>query len=269
MNLLFTFLVFSVGNGALAAPFSGKTAIVTGSSSGIGRALAREASRRGMKIALVDVRPEGSRELAKELGKDALVIEADLAKPEDRERAVVETIRRFGAVDALFNNAGYGYMASLEEFDPAAARRQFEVNFWAAVDLANRVYPAMAKRKSGMVVSVASLLGMMDGFDRMAMYAASKHALVGWARTVAPEFRRAGIAFKIVCPTGVKTKFLEHMEGKGAAAVRERVGDAADDFDDPERIARDVFDGLAREGVFLFPGSAPDAMPEGLAAFYP
>ena len=269
MNPLFLSLLLSVGLGAHAGPLAGKTAIVTGASSGIGRELAREASRRGMKLALVDIRPEGSRALAKELGGETIVIEADLAKPEDRERVVAETQARFKTIDALFNNAGYGYMATVEEFELDAAKRQFEVNFWAYVDLARRVYPEMAKRKSGTIVSVASLMGLIDGFERTAMYSASKHALVGWGRTVAPEFRRAGINFKVVCPTGVKTQFFEHLEGKGAKSVRDRIGDASEDFDDPARIAGDVFSSLDADGVFVFPGSAPEVMPEGLAALYP
>jgi short-subunit dehydrogenase len=272
MNMLLTALLAVSGGSAEAGPFLDKVAIVTGSSSGIGRELAREAHRRGMKVALVDVRPEGSRELArglaKEPGRETMVIVADLAKPEDRARVFKEARERFGRIDALFNNAGYGYMASIEEFDLAAAKRQFDVNYWAYVDLANRAYGEMKGRKAGWVINVASLMGMIDGFERTAMYSASKHALVGWGRTVAPEFKRAGIEFKVVCPTGVKTKFLDNLQGRGAKSVRERVGDARDDFDDPAAIAREVFDALGSEKLFLFPGSAPDVMPEGLAAFF-
>jgi len=260
--LFFTsFLVEAMG-------FEGKVAIVTGSSSGIGREIAREASRRGMKLALVDINPKGSYALSRKLKTEIVVIKADLAKAEDRIRVLKEARDRFGRIDALFNNAGYGYMASIEEFDLNGAKRQFDVNYWAYVELANGVYPEMKKRGEGLIVNVASLMGMIDGFDRTAMYSASKHAVVGWGRTVAPEFKDAGIVFKIVCPTGVKTNFLKHLKGKGGKAVRERIGDAHDDFDDPVLIAKDVFEGLTSKRLFLFPGSASDIMPEGLEAFF-
>lgn len=255
---------------ALSAPLQaepGKVAVVTGASSGIGRAVAEEAAARGWRVVLADKDLAGSEEAAAEIrkkGGTALVVRADVSADADRAALLAASTAAFGGVDLLVNNAGYGYLAATENLSLDEARRMFEVNYWAVVDLSRRALAVMRKPRGGTVLNVASVLGLTPALPESAQYAAAKHAVVGWTRSAEREFKRAGVRLKLVCPAGTKTKFFDHAVGPDVASVRDQLGDAWEDFDPAPRVARDILDGAAAPGLFVLPGKARETLPAEL-----
>lgn len=252
---------------AAATEPSNKTAVVTGASSGIGRAVALEAAARGYAVVLADKDIKGSEEAAAEIhktGGQALVIRADVSVEADRAALLAASTSAFGGVDLLVNNAGYGYLATTGRLSLDEARRMFEVNYFAMVDLSRRALGLMKKPKGGTVMNVASVLGLSPGLPESAQYAASKHAVVGWARSAEREFKRAGVTLKLVCPSGVKTKFFDHAVGPDVDSVKDQLGDAWEDFDVAPKVAKDILDGAAAPGLFVFPGKAKEILPAEL-----
>lgn len=234
-------------------PFRGKVAVITGSSSGLGRALAEQAAERGMKLVLADIDPEPSRELAaavERAGGEAVAVEVDLAVAEQRGRVIDAAMDRFGRVDYLFNNAGYSYLATLEQMDLAEAHRLFEVNYWAYVDLAQRVIPIMREQGGGGILNVASILGHVPGSPGLGHYAATKHALVGMFQVAARELADDGIRVQIASPGGMRTNIARNSTGPLADENRDR----ADDWEDPAVAARDIFGELLGGEVVFHPG---------------
>lgn len=246
-----------------AAREPARTAVVTGAASGIGRAVALEAAARGWHVVLADKDLAGAKEAAAEIhkaGGSAEAVKADVSV--DAERAAL--LAAHPGVELLVNNAGYGYLASTERLSLDDARRMFEVNYWAVVDLSRRALAVMKKRKSGTVMNVASVLGLTPGLPESAQYAASKHAVVGWTRSAEREFKRAGVDLKLVCPSGTKTRFFDHAVGPDVDAVRDQLGDAWEDFDAAPKVAKDVLDAYGSKKLFVLPGKARETLPAEL-----
>lgn len=234
-------------------PYAGKVAVITGSSSGLGNELAELAAERGMKLVLADIDPEPSKDFAEEVnaaGGEATAVEVDLAKADQRGRVIDAAMERFGRIDYLFNNAGYSYLATLEQMDLDAAHRLFEVNYWAYVDLAQRVIPIMKEQGGGHIVNVASILGHRPGPPGLGHYAGTKHALVGLFQVAAEELAPYGIRVQIASPGGMRTNIARNSVGPLAEGSRDR----ADDWEDPAIPARDIFAKLETDEVVYFPG---------------
>ncbi len=232
----------------------GKVAVITGTSYGLGRELALLGSKHGMKLVLVDMRPEPSEQLANQIrtqGGEALVVEADLAKPEAREKVVAAAVERFGQIDYLFNNAGYSYLATLEQMDMEQARHQMDVNFWAYADLAQRVIPIMRKQGGGTILNVSSILGMRPAPAHLGHYSATKHALHGLFQSVAVELKEDNIKVYIAAPAGMRTQIGKHSVGPGVTGE-----DRAADWEDPAIPARDIFEMIqsGNDQVIFNPG---------------
>ncbi len=250
-------LLAALALGPTGASAAGKAAVVTGAASGIGRALAEEALKRGYSVVFVDKDSTGVLSALSEVGastETALAVTADVALDADRERVFKEALGRFGAVDLFISNAGYGYIATTGHAAVEDSRRMFDVNYFAAVDLARRAL-ALEKKPAEFVV-VASVMGLRSGQPLMAQYSASKHALVGWARSAAPEFAAAGVRLKVACPAGTKTGFFKSASGPDADALRDKLKDVWEDFDSAPAVAKDILDGLNAPGLFIFPGNA-------------
>lgn len=236
-----------------ADPYSGKVAVITGSSSGLGRELARLAADRGMKLVLADIVLSPSAVLAaqvNEAGGEAVAVEVDLADPDQRGRVIDTAMKWFGGVDFLFNNAGYSYLATLEQMDLEQAHHLFEVNYWAYVDLAQRVIPIMKDQGGGHIVNVASILGHVPGPPGLGHYAGTKHALVGLFQVAARELADDGIRVQIASPGGMRTNIARSSTGPMADGARDR----ADDWEDPAIPAQDIFAAMQTDAVVFHPG---------------
>jgi len=262
MRMLFVLLMFVVcapHANAQDDTYRGKVAIVTGSSSGLGYELAKIAGDKGMKLVLADIRPAGSKELAeaiKKRGGEAEVVEVDLAIAAQRPRVIDAAMKKYGRIDYLFNNAGYNYIATLEQIDLAEAHRLFEVNYWAYLDLAQRAIAVMKKQGSGTIVNTASIMGHSPGSPNNSQYSATKHAVVALFQAVEQEVKPYGIRIKIASPGGMRTNIAKYSVGPGAEARRDR----ANNWEHPEVAARDIFEHIPDNELVIYPGSMARGM---------
>lgn len=233
--------------------FKDKVAVITGTSHGLGRELALLAAAKEMKLVMVDVRPEPSHELAEQLrsqGVSAIVLEVDLAQADQRPQVIERALDEFGQIDYLFNNAGYSYLATLEEMDMDQAQHQMEVNFWAYADLAQRVIPHMREQGGGTILNVSSILGTRAAPGNMGHYAATKHALHGLFQSTAQEVAEDNIKVFVAAPAGMRTQISRHSVGPAANPEVDR----AADWEDPAIPARDIFDMIQGDDVVFLPG---------------
>lgn len=237
--------------------YAGRVIVITGTSSGLGRELAVVAIERGMRLVLVDKDPGPSEAMAaavREAGGEALFLEVDLADPSQRPRVIEATMEAFGRIDYLFNNAGYSYLALLEQMDLSEAHRLFEVNYWAYVDLAQRVIPIMRAQGGGTIMNVASILGIRPSPPGLGHYAATKHALVGMFQAAARELEDDGIRVFVAAPAGMRTNIARNSTGPLADGGRDR----ADDWEDPAIPAADIFELIEGDEIVVYPGYIGD-----------
>lgn len=186
---------------------AGKRAILTGASSGIGRALARELAAAGVKLALFARTADKLNAVADEIkakGGTALTVAGDVTSPDDRERLVRTAVEAFGGLDLLINNAGiasWGHFAtSTEEIN----RRVLEVNFFGPVELTRLAIPHLSEGNQPAVVNVTSMTGRR-GMPAWPEYSASKAALVGMSEAWRGEFVRFGVDVITAVPGLTKT----------------------------------------------------------------
>ncbi|MEU8777269.1 SDR family NAD(P)-dependent oxidoreductase [Streptomyces sp. NPDC048606] len=192
-----------------------RNALVTGCSSGIGRATAIRLRAAGLRVWATARRPEALDDLAAE-GMDVLAL--DVTDPDSAKAAVEAVARAAGGVDVLVNNAGFGLAGTFEETGLDRVRAQFETNVFGVVGLTQLVLPGMRERGGGSVVNVSSIFGRYaapgGGF-----YHASKHALEGLSDALRLEVAGFGIRVSLVEPGPVRTAwadtFVSHLAGEG------------------------------------------------------
>jgi NADP-dependent 3-hydroxy acid dehydrogenase YdfG len=185
---------------------SGKVAVVTGASSGIGEAAARLLVAEGVRVILVARRHQRIEALAAELGPDVLAIAADVADPA-QVAAVFDHVReRFGGLDLLFNNAGLGVNASFEKSDPADWTRMIDVNLYGVLHCTRAAIPLLRGRPGAMICSVSSVGGRY-GTANWSVYSATKFAVVGFHDALRKELGEEGIRVSVIEPGAVRTEF--------------------------------------------------------------
>ncbi len=190
-----------------------KVVIVTGASSGIGEAAAREFGREGAKVVLAARRVEKLQMLAQEInstGAETLVVQADLSKLEDIQKLVSQTLETFGRIDILVNNAGFGRLDWLEKLDPVKdIQSQIDVNVMGVIQTTRQVLPVMMKQRSGSIINMCSMAGLV-ATPTYSIYAASKHAVHGFSEALRREVKPWGIDVSLIYPGGVVTEFNQH-----------------------------------------------------------
>lgn len=193
----------------------GKVVIVTGASSGIGEATAREFGREGARLVLAARRAERLEALAQEIramgtGAEALAVPADLSKLEDIQSLIRQVLEWFGRIDVLVNNAGFGRLDWLENLDPVRdIEGQFDVNVLGVVQTTRLVLPVMIEQRSGHIINMGSMAALV-ATPTYTIYAASKHAVHGFSEALRREVRPWGIHVSMVYPGGVATEFGQH-----------------------------------------------------------
>ena len=204
----------------------GKTAIITGGGSGFGRETAIKLAQRGANISVVDVSKEQGEEtvkLCKQLGTDAIFIEADVSKVEDVKRYVSQTVEHFGKIDLFFNNAGISGSGvrtldcSEEEFDAIV-----NVNLKGAFYGLKYVVNEMLKTGGGSIVNTASLGGIV-GMPTLGAYSATKHGIVGLTKTIAGEYGRDNIRINAIAPGTNETPMVKAFPPEAIKAMGEAV----------------------------------------------
>jgi short-subunit dehydrogenase len=190
---------------------TGLRGILTGASSGIGRALTIELVRDGAKLVAVARRADRLQELAAAVtgapGELEMLV-GDVTSPEVRVAAVRCAVERFGGLDLLVNNAGIGAMGQFARADEARLRQVMEVNFFAAAEMIRLAVPQLKLGRTPIVVNVSSVLGHRGAPD-CAEYCASKFALAGLSESLRVELAPAGIDVLVVSPATTETEFFD------------------------------------------------------------
>ena len=195
--------------------FSGKVALVTGGTSGIGKATAIEFARAGAKVVLTGRREkEGAQVVAeiKKLGGDAAFVRADVAKDADVKRMIDFTVEKFGRLDIAFNNAGVEGKGPLDQASEAEYRRVFDINVWGVLNSMRHEIPVMLKNGGGAIVNTSSVAGHV-GLGQV-IYNASKHAVEGLTKSVALEFAKQNIRINAVAPGAIATEMFDRFAGE-------------------------------------------------------
>jgi NAD(P)-dependent dehydrogenase (short-subunit alcohol dehydrogenase family) len=152
---------------------------------------------------------------------DFLGLEADLTDEHSVKRAIDATVERFGAIDVVVNNAGYGLHGTVEALSDAEYRRNFDVNVFAPLNVLRHALPYLRQQRSGHVVNIASIVGFQGAYAGWSGYAATKFALAGLTEALSAEAAEVGIKATVVYPGPVRTDFL----ASGSLAVAERTID--------------------------------------------
>ncbi|MBP7141794.1 MAG: SDR family NAD(P)-dependent oxidoreductase [Opitutaceae bacterium] len=185
--------------------------IVTGASSGIGEAVARRLAHGGAHLVLTARRSDRLQSIARELdpgGERILVVAADITLAADRERVVNEAVGRFGRIDGLVNNAGYGQRGPLERVPVDAIRRNFEVNVFSLIALTQNVIPHLRSQGHGRIINIGSVAGRIAR-PLSSVYDSTKHALEALTDGLRGELLPFGIDVVMIRPGYIATEFAE------------------------------------------------------------
>lgn len=186
--------------------------VITGATSGIGRALVVLMAQQGWNVAAVGRRADRLQALVSECGPNVVAITADVSREDECERVASESLHMLGSVDVVVNNAGRGNYASIEDTTTEQWRSMFAINVDAPFWLTRALLPHMKERNSGHIINISSVAGRM-GFPYNAAYVAAKHAVVGFTAALRAELLPTNINATVVCPAGVITEWGDATEG--------------------------------------------------------
>ncbi len=241
---------------ALGDPAPDRTCIVTGASSGIGAAIARQLAGRGHGVTLVARREERLRALADELadahGVRAEVVAADLTDEEARGAILTDLEERGLVVAALVNNAGLSTTGPVHAADPAGELRMIRTDVEAVAHLTTLVLPGMVDRGTGAVLNVASTAAFQP-MPGQAGYAACKAFVLSYTHAVRTELKGTGVSVTALCPGPVKTEFVEQAGFTDQEATKAMPGFM---WVDAEVVAEQAVDGMVKGRAVVIPGLA-------------
>lgn len=226
--------------------FVGKVVWITGASSGIGEALALELARRGAQLVL-SARRETELQRVKSAcvrSDEHLVLALDLSDGEALEPATTKVLERYGRIDVLINNGGISQRGTAVETQLEVDRRIMEVNYMGTVALTKAVLPSMLARRSGQIVVISSLMGLI-GTPMRSAYAASKHALQGFFDCLRAEVHDQGINVCVISPGYVRTDVTKNALTADGTAY-DKMGHAQQKAMAPEVFADRCADAIAR-----------------------
>jgi short-subunit dehydrogenase len=206
--------------------------IVTGASAGIGEAAVRRLAGEGATVVLAARRPDRLEALKREIesaGGRALAVAGDVTSPRDRERLVQETMRAYGRIDGLVNNAGYGQRGPIELVAVEAIRQNFETNLFSLIALTQLVIPVMREQRSGRIVNISSVAGRIAR-PLSSVYDATKHALEAISDGLRGELAPFGIKVVVIEPGFITTEFLG-VANENARPIMENAGIYAESFE--------------------------------------
>ena len=201
--------------------------LITGAASGIGHATALAFARAGYRIAITDINESNGSKVVKEimsLGVEAIFIKADHSKESDNSRAIEETLKAFGRLDAAINNAGVEGQPDLkiEQQTESNFRHTLGVNLDGVLWSMKYEIPALLKSGGGCIVNVSSVAGSI-GMAGMAAYVASKHAVEGLTKVAALENALRGVRVNAVAPGAIQTEMIDRFVGKGESQARKEL----------------------------------------------
>jgi NAD(P)-dependent dehydrogenase (short-subunit alcohol dehydrogenase family) len=196
--------------------YENKVALVTGGTSGIGKATALAFANAGAKVVLTGRREKEGTEVVAEIkkrGGTASFFKADFAEDSDVRAAVDFVLTTYGRLDIAFNNAGVEASAPLDQVTEEQYRKVFDINVWGVLNSMKHEVAAMLKTGGGAIVNTSSALGHV-GAPEFSVYVASKHAVEGLTKVAALEFAKKNIRVNTVAPAGVATDMVDRHSGK-------------------------------------------------------
>lgn len=251
---------------------------ITGCSTGFGRQIATEVLGRGGRAVVTARDPRKLDDIVEGHGERALSLALDVTNPEQVREAVGKAEERFGRIDVLVNNAGYGYYAAIEEGEEEEARAMFDANLFGLLDIMKAVLPGMRERRGGHIVNISSVGGLI-GFPGSGYYAASKFAVEGASEALSKEVEPLGIKVTIVEPGPFRTDFagrsirrsqyqIKDYGDTAGTRIQSNIARSGKQPGDPERAARAIVEAVESDKPplrLLLGGGAPDAVREKLA----
>ena len=218
------------------------TILITGSSTGIGRAAAQKFQQEGWNVIATMRSPEKEAELNQL--DNVLVTRLDVQDLDSINQAIQEGIHQFGKIDVVLNNAGYGLMGSFESASRASITRQFDVNVFGLFDVTKAILPHFRANKNGLFINISSIGGRMT-FPLMPLYHATKFAVEGFSESLHYELAPAGIRVKLVEPGAIATDFgsrsLDFQHDESLTEYNDFVGTVMNSFQklmDPATMSR-------------------------------
>ena len=213
-----------------------KTAIITGGGSGIGQACAWAFYQEGANVVLFGRREDKLKETAQELGSRAMTVSGDMTRTADLDRLVQETLSKFHRIDILVNNAGLFKGAPLHEISDEQYDEMMNINMRAVFQLTRRVLPVMMEQKSGNIIHISSILGII-AVPQVAVYNISKGALNQFSRSIAVEYGSYGIRSNSICPGLIETDMTADLMKDEALMQEWSKGYPIGRFGKPEDVA--------------------------------
>ena len=233
--------------------FKNKVAIVTGGSSGIGRATALAFAKKGAHVVVVDwAENTETIDLIKKYGVDALFIKCDVSKTAEVKAMVEKTIATFGRLDYAFNNAGIeGTSAQTADCTEENWDKTIGVNLKGIWLCMKYEIPEILKHGKGNIVNCASVAGLV-GFGGLPAYVASKHGVIGLTKTAALEYAKMGIRVNVVCPGVIQTPMIDRLTGRNEKSIEQFTAlEPLGRFGKPEEIANAVIWMCSDEASFI------------------
>jgi NAD(P)-dependent dehydrogenase (short-subunit alcohol dehydrogenase family) len=226
--------------------------LITGCSTGFGRELAKLVLDRGWKAVVTARNADQVTDIAKGHGDRALVLPLDVTRRDQIDNVVAQAKSTFGHIDALVNNAGYGYLAAIEEGEDEAVRAMFETNVFGLVDMTKAVLPIMREQRSGLIVNVSSI-GGLSSFAATGYYHGTKYAVEGISESLATEVKPLGIGVLIVEPGPFRTNWagpsikqspnrIDAYDATAGERRRQTAARSGNQAGDPVRAAQAIID---------------------------
>ncbi len=204
-----------------------KIVLITGATSGIGKATAIKFGERGAKVVVSGRRESEGQAVAETIkagGGEATFVRADVANEEEVKALVAKTVEVYGGLDIAFNNAGVEHTGPITEATREDYQRIFDINVWGVLGAMKHEIPAMLQHGGGSIVNTSSVVGHI-GMAGASIYIATKHAVEGLTKTAAMEYAKEGIRVNAVAPAAIETAMVDRFAGE--EGTDERTGLAA------------------------------------------
>jgi NAD(P)-dependent dehydrogenase (short-subunit alcohol dehydrogenase family) len=197
-----------------------KVWMITGCSTGFGRELATSALDKGYRVVVTARKTDDIQDIVSQYPDTAIAIKLDVTKQDDIKSSVQQAMDKFGRIDVLVNNAGIGYFGAVEESEDDEVRRMFEINFFGLANMTKEVLPVMRKQRSGHIVNIASIGGLVS-FPAVGFYNATKYAVDGLSESLAKETAPLGIKVTVIAPSGFRTDWAGRSANNSKTVIED------------------------------------------------